>query len=76
MKMSVWSLARQRSEFQQYHSQNHLSEVYPQDGGESQLASKLRHCHPTYGIMRHMRTLLLLSLIISTWLQTAAAIMG
>jgi len=30
----------------------------------------------TLRIMRHMRTLLLLSLIISTWLQTAAAIMG
>ena len=26
----------------------HLSEFYPQDGGESQLALKLRHCHPVY----------------------------
>jgi len=26
----------------------HLSEFYPQDDGESQLASKLRHCHPMY----------------------------
>ena len=26
----------------------HLSKFYPQDGGESQLASKLRHCHPVY----------------------------
>jgi len=25
-----------------------LSEFYPQDGGESQLALKLRHCHPMY----------------------------
>jgi len=23
-------------------------EFYPQDGGESHLASKLRHCHPVY----------------------------
>ena len=34
--------------FQQYHSEKHLSEFYPQDGGESQLASKLRHCQPMY----------------------------
>jgi len=27
---------------------NILSEFYPQDGGESQLALKLRHCHPMY----------------------------
>jgi len=33
---------------QQYHSEKHLSEFYPQDGGESQLASKLRHCRPMY----------------------------
>jgi len=26
----------------------HLSEFYPQDGGESQLASKLHHCHRMY----------------------------
>jgi len=26
----------------------HLSEFYTQDGGESQLALKLRHCHPMY----------------------------
>jgi len=25
---------------------NISQEFYPQDGGESQLASKLRHCHP------------------------------
>jgi len=43
--MSVWSPARQQSLFQQYHSEKHLSEFYPQDGVESQLASKLRHCH-------------------------------
>ena len=46
--MSVWSLACQQSVFQRYHSEIHLSEFYPQDGGESQLASKLRHCHPMY----------------------------
>jgi len=34
--------------FQQYHSKKNLSEFYPQDGGESQLALKLRHCHPMY----------------------------
>ena len=47
MKMSIWSLACQQSVFQRYHSEYHLSEFYPQDGGESQLASKLRHCHPS-----------------------------
>jgi len=26
-----------------YHSEKHLSEFYPQDGGESQLALKLRY---------------------------------
>ena len=30
----------------------HLSEFYPQDGGERQLASKLRHCHPMYRRVR------------------------
>jgi len=40
------TIARQQSDiFQQYHSEKHLSEFYPQDGGESQLASKLRHYH-------------------------------
>jgi len=29
--------------------EKHLSKFYPQDGGESQLALKLRHCHPMYG---------------------------
>jgi len=38
----------QQSVFQQYHSEKHLPEFYPQDGGESQLALKLRHCHPMY----------------------------
>jgi len=47
-KTSVKSLARQQSVFQQYRSEKHLSEFYPQDGGESQLGSKLRHCHLTY----------------------------
>jgi len=27
-------------------NEKHLPEFYPQDGGESQLAPKLRHCHP------------------------------
>jgi len=48
MKMSVWSLARQQSVFQQHHGEKHLPEFYPQDGGESQLALKLRHSHAMY----------------------------
>jgi len=48
MKMSVWWLACQQSVFQRDHSEKRLSEFYPQDGGDSQLASKLRHCHPMY----------------------------
>jgi len=48
MKTSVWSLTCQRSVFQRYYIEKHLSEFYPQDGGESQLASKLRHCRPMY----------------------------
>jgi len=48
MELSVWSLACPRSVYQRYHSEKHISEFYPQDGGESQLASKLRHCHPMY----------------------------
>ena len=48
MKTSVWSLTCQRSVFQRYYSEKHLSEFYPQDSGESQLASKLRHCRPLY----------------------------
>jgi len=47
-KTSVKSLARQQSVFQQYRSEKHLSEFYQQDGGESQLGSKLRHYHLTY----------------------------
>jgi len=38
----------QRSALQRYHSENILSEFYPQDGGESQWALKLRHRHPMY----------------------------
>jgi len=34
--------------FQRYHSSKHLWEFYQQDGDKSQLASKLRHCHPVY----------------------------
>ena len=48
MKMSAWSLACQQSVFQQDLSDKDLSEFYPQDGGESQLASKLRHCDPMF----------------------------
>ena len=55
MKMSVWSLACQQSVFQWYDSEKHLSEFYPQEGGESQLASKLRHCHPMYSVRAQKR---------------------
>ena len=58
MKMSVWSPARQQSVFQQYHSEKHLSEFNPQDGGESQPASKLRHCHAVYSGERRTRVVL------------------
>ena len=44
----IWSLACQQSVFQQHHSGKHFSEFYPQDGGESQLASKLCHSHRMY----------------------------
>ena len=49
MNENVWviTIACQQSVFQWYHSEKRL-EYYPQDGGESQLASKLRHCHPVY----------------------------
>jgi len=40
------TISCRQSVFQRYHSEKHLSEFYPQHGGESQLASKLRHCHP------------------------------
>jgi len=40
-----------KSVFQRYHSDKHLSEFCPQDGGESQLASKLRHCRPMNNVM-------------------------
>jgi len=50
MKMSVLLLACRQSIFHRYHSENHLSEFYPQDGGESQLALKLRHCRPMYKV--------------------------
>ena len=48
MKMYVRSLACQQSVFRRYHSEKHFLEFYPQDGGESQLALKLRHCRPMY----------------------------
>jgi len=50
MKMSLWSLSCQQSVFQRYHSEKHLWEFYPQHGGKSQLALKLRHCHPMYQV--------------------------
>ena len=45
---TVRSLACQQSVFQRYHSEKHLSDFYPQYGGESQLALKLRPCHSMY----------------------------
>jgi len=48
--MITW--ACQQSVFQRYQSEKHLSEFYPQDGDESRLASKLRHCHPMYNKVR------------------------
>ena len=39
----------------QCHSEKSLSEFYPQDGGESQLALKLRHCHPIYTVSQKSR---------------------
>jgi len=57
MKTSLWSLAFQQSVFQRYRSEKHLSQFYPQDGGKSQLALKLRHCHPVYrwwGMFNHL----------------------
>jgi len=64
MKMSIWSLACQKSALQRYHSAKHLSEFYPQNGGESQLASKLRHCHAMYSAftVNHRVRLMLLRL--------------
>jgi len=55
MKMSVWSLACRQSVFQWYHCEKHLSEFYPQDGGESQLALKLRHCHSMYIVYNRVK---------------------
>jgi len=49
----LWSLACWQSVFQWYHSEKHLSEFYPQDGGESQLALKLRHCQCCYPMYMH-----------------------
>ena len=42
MKMSVWSIARQQSIFQQYHSEN----IY--QSFTHKMAAKLRDCHPMY----------------------------
>jgi len=48
-------LACQQSVFQRYHSEKHLSAFYPQDLGESQLALKLRYCHPMYRPIAYKR---------------------
>jgi len=37
--MSLWSLTDQQiSVYKRYHSKKHLLEIYPQNGGENQLA--------------------------------------
>jgi len=41
-------LACQQSVFQRYRSRKRLLAFYPQNGGESLLASKLCHCHAMY----------------------------
>jgi len=46
----------------QYHSEKSLSEFYPQDGGESQLASKLRHCHSMYTVSQKKQDTKLLAI--------------
>jgi len=38
IQMSVWSLTCRQSVFKRYHSSQHFSELYPQDGGENQQA--------------------------------------
>jgi len=45
-------IACQQSIFQRYHSEKHLSELYPQHGSENQLASELRQCCPMYMHLR------------------------
>jgi len=47
MKMYDHYLAN-KAYFSDITVKKHLSELYTQDGGESQLALKLRHCHPMY----------------------------
>jgi len=46
-----------QSAFKRYHSDKHLSEFYPQDGGKKinwhRYGTKLRHCHPTYKIEKY-----------------------
>jgi len=50
-------LACQQSVFQRYRSRKRLLAFYPQNGGESLLASKLCHCHAMYKhIHTHART--------------------
>ena len=46
--MSVWSLSCQETSCFSAISEKHLWEFYPQHGGKSQLALKLRHCHNMY----------------------------
>jgi len=53
------------SVFQRHHSEKHLSEFYPQDGGESQLALKLRSCHPVYTHMLSRRGRLYICLFVT-----------
>jgi len=38
LRKRQWSLTYQQSVFKQYHSNKHIYEFYPQDGGEKQLA--------------------------------------
>ena len=54
---NVWSLSCQQSVFQRYHSEKHLWEFYPQHGGKSQLALKLRHCHLCISLFSFLRQL-------------------
>ena len=57
----------QQSVFQRYHSGKHFPESYPQDGGESQLVSKLRQCHSMYNInVKQMFLLAFISFLFSS----------
>jgi len=54
--MSTWSLTYQQSVFKQYHSYKHLSEFYPQDGAENQLATERNYVIVTLCIT-HLKSL-------------------